>query len=162
MIDGTYGVNPSHLSIPEIDIFSNHYYPTDNAKLSADIASVASANKTYIVGEYDWIGNNPSSSSLDSFFEIIESRQKLPNPVVVGDQPWSLFGHNAPDCGSWVQHNDGFTLHYNDPSSPELHKSQIKKIRRHFWRLLGKEVGLELPAAPCPGPLSSSSYVLVK
>ncbi len=37
-VDGTYGVNRSHLSIPEVDIYSNHYYPISVARLKEDVA----------------------------------------------------------------------------------------------------------------------------
>jgi len=51
--DGTYGINATHLAIPTLDIFTDHCYPPNNTKLQTDIALVASANKTYLVGEYD-------------------------------------------------------------------------------------------------------------
>jgi len=37
-VDGTYGVNQSHLAIEEVDIFSNHYYPISINLLKQDIA----------------------------------------------------------------------------------------------------------------------------
>lgn len=36
-VDGTYGVNQTHLNIEEIDIFSNHYYPVSLTKLRKDL-----------------------------------------------------------------------------------------------------------------------------
>jgi hypothetical protein len=36
-VDGTYGVNRTHLSVEEVDIFSNHYYPVAVGKLQADL-----------------------------------------------------------------------------------------------------------------------------
>lgn len=37
-VDGTYGVNREHLSIAEVDIFSDHYYPISLSKLKGDLA----------------------------------------------------------------------------------------------------------------------------
>jgi len=36
-VDGTYGVNRTHLSVPEVDIFSDHYYPISLSKLTRDL-----------------------------------------------------------------------------------------------------------------------------
>ena len=37
VVDGTYGVNRAHLSIPELDIFSNHGYPVSVSKMQSDL-----------------------------------------------------------------------------------------------------------------------------
>lgn len=97
VIDGTYGINKTHLPIKEIDIFSDHYYPLNNTKLTTDIALVESVEKVYLVGEYDWTGLN-GGDSMQSFYGIIEQRQNLTEPVVAGDLFWSLFMHDVPDC----------------------------------------------------------------
>lgn len=102
VVDGTYGVNKTHLSIPEVDIYSDHFYPLDNTKLQNDIDLVASANKVYWSGEFDWTGLNgndvPTGDTLESWFAIIEADQLKPNSVVAGDVFWSLFMHSVPDC----------------------------------------------------------------
>jgi mannan endo-1,4-beta-mannosidase len=90
--DGTYGINKTHLSIKEVDVFSDHFYPVDNAKLRAGIAAVEGAGKVYFAGEYDWVGKS-GGDSLESFFQILET-----SPAVGGDTFWSLFGRNGPDC----------------------------------------------------------------
>jgi mannan endo-1,4-beta-mannosidase len=36
-VDGTYGVNATHLDIPQVDILSDHYYPISISKLQADL-----------------------------------------------------------------------------------------------------------------------------
>lgn len=117
LLDGTYGVNKTHLNIPEVDIYSDHYYPISLSKLKADLdlgesscvsypscpaaeltsKSVASVNKTYFAGEYDWVGQTSSGASkgdsLASWFQALEQ-----SPVAIGSAFWSLFGHNVPDC----------------------------------------------------------------
>lgn len=36
-VDGTYGVNQTHLGLEDVDIFSDHFYPVDIAKLQNDL-----------------------------------------------------------------------------------------------------------------------------
>lgn len=150
-IDGTYGVNKTHLDIPSVDIFDDHYYPLNLTKLSSDIDLVASVNKVYLAGEYDWTGNVASAASLQSFYDIIEARQKLASPVVAGDLFWSLFMHNVPDCQQFVNHTDGFTLQYGNPANTAQNDTQIASIREHFFRMQGLNVSSYLPAVDCPG-----------
>lgn len=146
VIDGTYGVNATHLSIPTIDIFSDHFYPPDNAKLQSDISLVQSVNKAYIVGEYDWTGNVASASPLPEFFSLIEA-----NPLVSGDLFWSLFMHDVPDCTIYVNHTDGETLQYGNPENTVQTNTQISEIRQHLFRMQGRTVSSYLPPVPCPG-----------
>ncbi|KAL9121848.1 MAG: hypothetical protein Q9187_001595 [Circinaria calcarea] len=158
VVDGTYGLNQTHLAIPPIDIFSNHYYPPNTTKLLQDITQVESADKVYLVGEYDWTTQNPQRSSLDSFFGIIEARQNLARPVVAGDLFWSLFGRNVPDCGTFVNHTDGFTMQYGNPANSAEVNAQIRAIRQHFFRMRNRTVDGYLPCVACPGPAAEYTY----
>lgn len=58
---------------------------------------MASVNKTYFAGEYDWVGQSSSGASngdsLASWYQNIEQ-----TPGAIGSAFWSLFGHNVPDC----------------------------------------------------------------
>ncbi|KAK6865885.1 glycoside hydrolase [Apiospora arundinis] len=150
-VDGTYGVNKTHLAIDEVDIFSNHYYPVDTAKLQADLDLVEGAGKAYFAGEYSWVGpDDAGTKNMTAFFDIIEK-----STVAVGDAFWSLFGRNLPNCGSFVDHSDGFTLQYDNPANSEYTNSRIQLIRKHF---LAMSQGVhipsdeDLPAVPCPAP----------
>lgn len=123
VVDGTYGVNQSHLGVGEVDIFSDHFYPLDITKLQGDLdlgktdfisqflcgvemrraadtgsIAVASVNKSYFAGEFDWVGSTDegvtaNGDSLVDWFDTIEK-----SPVAAGDAFWSLFGHDAPNC----------------------------------------------------------------
>ena len=157
-IDGTYGVNKTHLDIPSVDIFDDHYYPLNLTKLSSDIALVETANKVYLAGEYDWTGNVASAPSLRSFYEVIEARQKLANPVVAGDLFWSLFMHNVPNCRQFVNHTDGFALQYGNPANSVHNDTQIAAIREHFLRMQGLNVSSYLPAVACPGKFADYTH----
>lgn len=98
-VDGTYGVSDAHLTLNEVDLYSNHYYPVDAARLRADAARVADAGRVLFAGEYDWTGRSEGGTGdgddrrLDTFYAAIEE-----NPAVGGDTFWSLFGRNLPDC----------------------------------------------------------------
>lgn len=157
-MDGTYGINKTHLAIDEVDIYSDHFYPTNSTQLKEGIDLVATANKTYMAGEYDWTGNVDSASSLPSFFGIIEDRQKLDNPVAIGTQFWSLFMHNVPNCNQFVNHSDGFSLQYGNPLNSAKNNTQISFVRQHLFRMKGEEVGEYLPAVACPGPEAEYTY----
>lgn len=63
-----------------------------------DCVIVASANRSYFAGEFDWVGSSdggvtPDGDSLTEWFSIIED-----SPIAGGDAFWSLFGHDVPDC----------------------------------------------------------------
>ncbi|KAI1357488.1 glycoside hydrolase superfamily [Xylaria arbuscula] len=149
VFDGTYGINKTHLSIEEVDVFSDHFYPPDNEKLQAGIDAVASVNKVYFAGEYDWVGAS-GGDSLESFFETLEN-----SPTVGGDAFWSLFGRNGLDCDTFVDHSDGFTLQYGNPNNTDYTNSRIQLIRKHFVAMSqGQVIGAEepLPPVPCPAP----------
>ena len=158
VVDGTYGVAKAHLNIHTIDIFSDHYYPPNITKLQDDTALVQEANKVYLVGEYDWTGNNAQGDSLQSFYAVIEDRQHLFSPVVTGDIFWSLFMHNVPDCKVYVNHSDGFTLQYGNPTNTVQNNTQIRLIRQHFFAMQNRTVDDYLPCVPCPGVTDEYTY----
>jgi mannan endo-1,4-beta-mannosidase len=58
---------------------------------------VASVNKTYFAGEYDWVGQKSDGTvngdSLAAWYDVIQKSQGA-----IGSAFWSLFGHNVPDC----------------------------------------------------------------
>ncbi|KAI5862155.1 glycoside hydrolase family 5 protein [Durotheca rogersii] len=150
VVDGTYGINKTHLDIEEVDIFSNHMYPVDTAKLQNDLRTVGAVGKPFFSGEYDWVGGN--TANLQSFFKILEE-----SPVAVGDTFWSMFGHNAPDCKTFVNHGDGLTFQYGNPRNTANQNSRIQLVRKHLVAMSqGRQIAPDepLPAVPCPAPES--------
>lgn len=87
-VDGTYGINPTHLDVDEIDIFSNHYYPIDIGKLQSDLKLVKMSGRPYFAGEYDWIGQK-GGDDMAEWFRVLEQ-----SDVVIGTAFWSLFGRD--------------------------------------------------------------------
>ncbi|GAP86097.1 putative glycoside hydrolase family 5 protein [Rosellinia necatrix] len=147
--DGTYGINKTHLDIEEVDVFSDHFYPVNIQKLQSGIDAVAGVGKVYFAGEYDWVGAS-GGDSLESFFQVLEH-----SATVGGDTFWSLFGRNGPDCNTFVNHSDGFTLQYGNPSNTDATDSRIQLIRKHFIAMSqGRTISPTepLPIVPCPAP----------
>ncbi|GAM83792.1 hypothetical protein ANO11243_017820 [Dothideomycetidae sp. 11243] len=88
IVDGTQGVNRDHFAVEEIDIFTDHQCPPNVAKMKDDIAAVGSADRVFLVEEYDWRGIK--GDSLKEFNWAIEDAHKSDHPVVAGDLFWSL------------------------------------------------------------------------
>ncbi|KAI1203036.1 glycoside hydrolase superfamily [Nemania serpens] len=153
LFDGTYGINKTHLNIKEVDVYSDHFYPLDNKKLQAGIDAVKSVGKIYFAGEYDWVGAS-GGDSLESFFQILEN-----DPTVGGDTFWSLFGRNAPDCTTFVNHSDGFTLQYGNPNNTASTNSRIQLIRKHFIAMSqGRSISATEPLPPVPCPATPPNH----
>ncbi|HEX8632292.1 MAG TPA: cellulase family glycosylhydrolase, partial [Catenuloplanes sp.] len=93
------GVSPATLDSAQVDIVDAHYYPPTAERILADAARVTEAGKVYIAGEYGSTTATP---------ELLEPLAR--DPRVSGTLFWSLFGHH--DAHGYVEHNDGFTLHY--------------------------------------------------
>ncbi len=51
IVDGTYGVNASHLAVPEVDIVSDHFYPISVDKLKADLSLGKGGGQRVVHGE---------------------------------------------------------------------------------------------------------------
>lgn len=153
VVDGTYGVNRTHLGVEEVDVFSDHYYPISLSKLKEDLALgkcnsvpkpmaasgsrlaltmpvVAGVNKTYFAGEYDWVGQTSSGASngdsLSEWYSVIEQ-----TPGAVGDAFWSLFGHNVPDC-SVSFHEQTSTTRIEKTCSPSNPVPAIQTFVNHI------------------------------
>ena len=161
VVDGTYGVNKTHLDIETVDIYSDHFYPINDTKLKDDIALVGSVDKVFLAGEYDWTGNlkPPQADTLSSFYAIIEAQQNMTKPVIAGDLFWSLFMHDVPNCNIYVNHSDGYTLQYGNPLNTVQNNTQIATIREHFFAMQNEIVSSYLPCVPCPGPTAEYTYI---
>ncbi|GAA2893313.1 hypothetical protein GCM10020220_099170 [Nonomuraea rubra] len=94
-----------------MDIVDVHYYPPTAERVGADAATVTGAGKVYIAGEY---------ASTAATKELLTPLAADRN--VTGLLSWSLFGHH--DRGGFVQHDDGFTLHY--PGDDERMRASVE------------------------------------
>ena len=132
IVDGTYGVNSSALSLSNVDIYSDHYYPLNATTLASDANTVGTAGKVFLVGEYAW-----NNGDLSGFLSTASS-----NANVAGDFYWSLFGHL--DTYGFVQHNDGYTVHY--PGDTSAMQTGVLAMRSHAYGMRG----LSVPAYGTP------------
>jgi hypothetical protein len=134
-MDGAYGVDPDVLGSADVDLHSNHYYPCDSSRLRDDIKLCQAAGKPLVIGEYGWT----SADKVDAFFAAAEAEA-----VVAGTAFWSTFPH--ADTHGFVQHGDGFTLHYPGDDAPM--RSFAAKARRHAFRMRGVEAPPPVEAPP--------------
>ncbi|KAH3762380.1 cellulase family glycosylhydrolase [Pelomyxa schiedti] len=150
VMDGTYGINSDALSISSVEIYSDHFYPMEVSKLNRDASQVYAANKVYFVGEYGW-----SQGDLESFLTAIETN--VGNGKLCGDNFWSLFPH--ADNYGFVQHSDGFTLHY--PGDTTDMQSRVTMLRNHAFKVSAQSVpSHNIPPAPIITSASSASRTI--
>ncbi|MBA8794103.1 hypothetical protein FHX74_001708 [Friedmanniella endophytica] len=116
------GVDPAVLASSAVDISDSHYYPPNAATISADAARVTAAGKVYLAGEY----GSPSAST-DLLDQVAADRH------VSGALFWSLFPH--ADHYGYVQHDDGFTLHY--PGDTTAMRAEVDAIAEFAHQLSG-------------------------
>lgn len=157
---GEYGWTPQSQTKTKIDDFF---------KWIEDRNGVNNTKPVIVGGELSVAGYATARSRPNSEHSEYTAKTKR-LLTFYADHFWSLFGRNVPDCSKFVDHNvsspfsyyflvrvligamqDGFTLHYNDPRNSANTTDQIKKIRRHLFKMQGAEVTGDLPAVPCPG-----------
>lgn len=103
-------------AIPELDVFSAHFYGTDYSRIDYGADTSAGLGKPYIIGEY-------SSRFDEDWYRNIESR-----PNVKGTIVWSFYPHdNGLPSGNRVPHDDGFTVWYDDGDA-----WIIERLKTHF------------------------------
>ncbi|PWI12714.1 hypothetical protein DI272_43325 [Streptomyces sp. Act143] len=129
------GVDAAALASPEVDIVDVHYYPSSAGAMAADAARVSDRNKVYLAGEH-------GSDTLTA----ADALALADNPDVTGVLSWSLFGH-ADDHG-YVQHDDGYTLHY--PGDTAAMRTDVL-ANAALAKMIAP--GRNLPAVPMTAPL---------
>ncbi len=129
------GVDAAALGSSQVDIVDVHYYPSSAATEAADARTVTARGKVYLAGEH----GTTSVTAADAL-------ALADDPNVTGALSWSLFGH-ADDHG-YVQHDDGFTLHYPG-DTPAMHATVLAESA--FARILADDPGR--PAVPVTPPV---------
>ncbi|MBE7680109.1 cellulase family glycosylhydrolase [Paenibacillus sp. P13VS] len=127
-----FKLDSDKLQIEEIDILDVHYYPAKAQELLDDAAAVAAAGKVYIAGEFGW-----PDGDLKAFLIAAEEQSH-----VSGTLFWSLFGHH--DRGGYVQHFDGFAVHYPGIGVNDEIFDRIKALRTHAYRMSDRSLPAEL------------------
>ena len=120
------GVDAGTLSVANLDIEDVHYYPMSVSQVNADASQVEGAGKVFYVGEFAWNGLG-GGDSLASFITAMEGNG------TAGDTYWSLFPHG--DTGQFVQHADGYTLHY--PGDTSSMRTAVNQLRNHAYAMSG-------------------------
>ena len=91
-------------------------------------------------------------SPIGSFLSnlVVDSRvpETSSGPRVAGDLWWSLFGR-TDSCDAYVQHNDGYTLHYPAFPAADVEQStssfvsdgsgrSVLELTKHAWTVRGE------------------------
>lgn len=135
VLDGNYGINTASLSIPEVDLYSDHFYPVDVNRMLHGAATVAQAGKVYIAGEYD-------STKPGPILQLLTAVNST--PAIAGSNFWSVFPHR--DDYGFVQHGDGFTVHF--PGDTSDMATVVQLVRNASATIRGL-----VPSGPYPLPL---------
>ncbi len=148
VMDGSLGMDPGDLQLPDVDIEDPHFYPLNTSLLAADASQSAAAGKAVVVGEYGW-----NDTGLAPFLSLIDSTASIS-----GDLYWSLLPPNN-DFG-FEEHYDGYQLHFPGDKSdvvaggdlpPVLAASSdaslVRQLRSHAYTMADKAV----PAYAVPG-----------
>ena len=114
-------ISDESLKNEEVDVFTDHFYPMSVDRLNADMKRMKDIDRVFYIGEYGW-----DTGDLPSFLEAIQE-----NGNVTGDLYWSLFPH--ADSYGYVQHGDGYTLHY--PGDTDLMQEQAQQLRTHAFNM---------------------------
>jgi hypothetical protein len=149
VMDGRYGVDPQSLPSPHVDLYSDHFYPIDVNRLKTGSALAAAAGKAYIAGEFGW-----TSGDVTGFLDTV-----VADTNISGTMYWSLFPHL--DTHGFVEHNDGFTVHY--PGDNSGMAALIATVRQHSAKIAGLPSPPPLPPPSTPavtGCMSGNSTVV--
>ena len=132
--------------VPSVDVFTQHFYPPNAAKLEQQAAAVAAVDRAYIVGEYGWVSGGGTLTYNASTLACLNTVN------CSGTCVWSLFPH--ADSFGFVQHNDGFTFHY--PGDDGGMSRFIGDLRANGAAMAG------VPVAPLPTPLTPAVTATLK
>mgnify|MGYP001075693267 CR=1 FL=1 len=138
VMDGNYGINLGSLLLAQVDAFSDHFYPPDTTRLGLDVVLTTTAGKLFVVGEFGW-----PTPVTPSFLAWMEGSVD----GVAYDAYWSLFGHD--DNYGYVQHNDGFTLHW--PGDNAAMAANATLLRTHAY-VMSTNTAPPPPAAAITAP----------
>ncbi|PJI93579.1 OmpL47-type beta-barrel domain-containing protein [Luteimicrobium subarcticum] len=126
-----FDIDPDTLAAKDVDMVDVHYYPPTTAKVRADAKTITDAGKVYIAGEYD---SNVASTLLPTLVDDAD---------VTGMLSWSLFPHD--DTSGFVQHDDGFQVHY--PGDSEKMRANVA-AQQAYARALGVTIHAPVTRAP--------------
>lgn len=160
VMDGSYGIQKSSLTDPDIDIVSNHYYPNhykDYVKQVNLDRQETKGKKPLIIGEFSFIQTPQLKTFLNTVIQNGTSGAML----------WSLRYHNKD--GGFYQHTEStyngvFYGSYRWPGFPSGsgydETNALKALSNAAYKIRGlKNPGLPVPAAPQLLPIHSVSDI---
>lgn len=138
VVDGNYGINLSSLTLPDVDIYSDHLYPPNVTRLAADAMETNNANKALLIGEYDWAVDD--GSTLSTFLRAAKN-----NVHVAGDFFWDIWSHD--DVSGYRSGIGGLNMAY--PGDTPDRRARTLTILSHAYSMSGIRMpGDRLPGIP--------------
>lgn len=125
IMDGTVGIQTSALSISNVDIYGNKFYPASSSQIGTDATATSGANKAYIVTEWDWTGANGGTAPA-TFMSAIQG-----NSNITGDCFYHLMPHD--DNFGYIKNSNGYSLYYPGTTSGMQTSSQA--LRTHGYTM---------------------------
>lgn len=80
----------AQLSLPDVDLYTDHMYPPNLPELASDASAVAAAGKAYFVGEYDWRNTSPQAKAQFSIQSQSGVNSAVINVTTPSDTYWSV------------------------------------------------------------------------
>jgi len=130
------------LNVDAVDIMTDHGYPRNIGLLDAQIPLASTANKNFLIGEWDW--TNTCGVTVADYIAAIETQPYL------GDMIWNVMGHDA-ECCEYVSHSDGYSMYFPSGGPSYLQANKLQVVQ-HWYRMTGRTVPSTLPGVACPQP----------
>jgi hypothetical protein len=136
-----------NLAISSIDMYTDHFYRPDYP-LAADASTVASANKVFYLGEYDWTNTNGpgfTGAPLGTLLSDI-----LNNTNVSGDLYWGMNTHAISYGASHANYSNcssdfGNCLSLTYPEYNSDRQNRVQLIRTHAFAMQGQSTPADSP-----------------
>lgn len=110
------------LSLPDVDMYSDHFYPVNLTKLREDATDVSNAGKVYWVGEYDAL-QATGGPDLSTIINVLDT-----TPEISGDIFFQLHGSDFSG-------GDKFTIQY--PGQNTKTQQAIQLLTSHAIKING-------------------------
>ncbi|HKD76091.1 MAG TPA: hypothetical protein VKB76_11380, partial [Ktedonobacterales bacterium] len=129
VMDGRYGIDENVLNWPDIDIYSDHFYPMNITEMQGDAVQVNQAGKVFLVGEFGWSGDQ--GDPLPAFLDAVRKS------TAAGDLFWDLFAHGVTQ-GYTTPPDDSYGLVY--PGTDPAMRATAQLLRDHAYAMRGLPV----------------------
>ncbi|GAA5954988.1 hypothetical protein JCM3765_003153 [Sporobolomyces pararoseus] len=148
VVSGSYGVRKDELEIGTIDIHSDHFYPTYKSRLSPSASTAHSANKPFLVGEYDWTNQYYLRFRWGYFVLLLPTLLALSVWFMPKRWwPWNFTLEDLATCSCCC-----------GKKGRKRRRTAMEEERGEYDRMEGETVALSTSAAPLDSPSSKPAF----